>query len=132
MEGLMKTGQIIAITGVVIAGTLLLGGGAFAAGVALSEPIAEERIERIEQRGVDRDELMERRGEGREKGREEAPEHGRGHDHVGAKNDAPRSEQRGSAQQGCDGEHRGDNAGEREYSQHGRPDTAATHQPPRV
>ena len=118
MEGLMKTGQIMAITGGVIAGTLLLGGGAFAAGVALSEPIAEERIERIEQRGVDRDEIMQRLGDRREHGGDEARQQGFGQRHSGAEQRGPAPEQRGEGEHDCDAEHRDDD-GERDYSQRG-------------
>ena len=58
----MKTGPIIGITAGVIAGTVLLGGGAFAAGVAMADPGAQQRIEqRIEQRTEHRTEhRMER------------------------------------------------------------------------
>ena len=132
MEGLMKTGQIMAITGGVIAGTLLLGGGAFAAGVALSEPIAEERIERVEQRGVDREDFMQRLGDRGEYGRDEARQQGQKHDRMGVMTDGRWLEQRGEAEHDCDAEHRDDEDRERDYSQRGRPDTAPSQQLPGV
>jgi len=132
MEGLMKTGQIMAITGGVIAGTLLLGGGAFAAGVALSEPIAEERIERIEQRGGDREDFLQRLGNRGEHGPDEARQQGQEHGRMGPKTDSRWLEQRGEAEHDCDAEHRDEDDRERNASQRGRPDPAPPQQLPGV
>ena len=114
----MKTGQIIAITGGVIAGTLLLGGGAFAAGVALSNPIGDERIERVEQRLGERDELMQRFGQQREDSRE------RGHSESAER--GFRSDQRGPGEHDCDEDHEAEHDRDQERAQRGRPDTAPT------
>ncbi len=119
----MKTGPIIGITTGVIAGTLLLGTGAFAAGVALSEPITEQRTEqRMDHRGhpgehaSDRDRLGERRDSVAE-GIDPRSGHGADRGNGRVTNQRPAGPGSGKSASECEEQHdvsasRGDDRGE--------------------
>lgn len=87
----MKTGQIIAITAGGALGALLLGGGAFAAGVALGDNARVERVMEFNQIREHSAGVQQMRGAGPQAG---GPQQQRGH-----------AGQRGDHE--CDGEHEG-------------------------